>query len=120
MRVLTFFAAVAMATLGTGASPAAAGSACGQDGVAVLCVTATPVQDVLALRYQVSQADGPGAYSIYYVDANGGPPSIPQTVGPLGFQQLVAGTLFAGLNHCYTVHLDSAPGTSLAVGPVCQ
>jgi len=120
MRSLTFVAAAAMATVVLAASPAAAGSACGQDGVAVLCVTATPVQDVLDLRYQVIQADGPGTYSVYDVDAAGGPPSTAQTVGPLGYQELVTGSLFAGLNHCYTVHLDSAPGTSLVVGPVCQ
>jgi hypothetical protein len=120
MRGLTFAAAAALATVGFAASPAAAGSACGLDGVAVLCVTATPVQDVLALHYQVIQADGPGTYSVYYIDANGGPSSNPQTVGPLSSQQLVAGTLFAGLDHCYNVHLDSAPGTSLVVGPVCQ
>lgn len=120
MRGAALAAAVAMTTMWLGTPPAAAaGSACGQDGVAVLCVTATPVQDVLALNYQVIQADGPGTYSLYYVDANGGPPSNAQTIGPLGSRQLVVGSLFAGLNHCYTVHLDSAPGTALVVGPVC-
>jgi hypothetical protein len=102
------------------ASPAAAGSACGQDGVAILCVTAQQSQDALALNYQVTQSDGPGLYSVYYVDANGGSPSNPQTVGPLGYQSLVLGALYGQLNHCYNVHLDSGPGTSLVVGPVCQ
>ena len=120
MRSLTLAVAVAMAAVGLVASPAAAGSACGQDGVAILCVTAQQSQDALALNYQVTQYDGPGVYSVYYVDANGGSPSNAQTVGPLGYQSLVLGTLYGQLNHCYNVHLDSAPGTSLVVGPVCQ
>jgi hypothetical protein len=117
---MTLAAAVAVATVGLAASPAAAGSACGQDGVAILCVTATQVQDTLALNYQVTQTDGPGTYSVYYVDADGGTPSTAQTVGPLGFQALAMGSLYAQLTHCYNVHLDSVPGTSLVVGPVCQ
>ena len=121
MRRLTLAVAVAMAAVGFMASPAAAaGSACGQDGVAILCVTARQSQDALALNYQVTQYDGPGLYSVYYVDANGGSPSNAQTVGPLGYQNLAMGTLYGQLNHCYNVHLDSAPGTSLVVGPVCQ
>jgi hypothetical protein len=117
---MTLAAAIAMATVGLAASPAAAGSACGQDGIAILCVTAQQSQDALALNYQVTQADGPGTYSVYYVDVDGGPPSIAQAVGPLGFQALAMGSLYGQLNHCYNVHLDSAPGTSLVVGPVCQ
>jgi hypothetical protein len=120
MRTLTLALAVAMATVGLMASPAAAGSACGQDGVAILCVTAQQTQDVLALNYQVTQKDGPGIYSAYYVDATGGSPSNSQAVGPLGYQSLALGALYGQLNHCYNVHLDSAPGTSLVVGPVCQ
>lgn len=120
MRGLTIAAAVAMATIGFAASPAEAQSACGQDGVAIMCVTAEPAQDVLALNYQVTQGDGPGTYSVYYVDADSGAQSAAQPVGPLGFQQLSLGSLYAQLDHCYNVHLESAPGTSLVVGPVCQ
>jgi hypothetical protein len=83
-------------------------------------VTALPSQDALALDYQVTQSDGPGVYSVYYVDANGGLPSAAEPVGPLGFQQLSLGSLYGQLAHCYNVHLDSDPGTSLVVGPVCQ
>ena len=119
MRV-TLAAAVAVATVGLAASPAAAGSACGRDGVAILCVAALPSQDSLGLQYQVTQSDGPGVYSIYDVDAAGGEPSAAQPVGPLGFQSLVLGSLYGALGHCYNVHLDSAAGTSLVVGPVCQ
>lgn len=117
---VTLAATVAVAAVGLTAWPAAAGSACGQDGVAILCVTATPSQDALGLDYQVTQADGPGVYSIYYIDAEGGDPSAAQPVGPLGYHSLVLGSLFGQLGHCYNVHLDSAADTSLVVGPVCQ
>jgi hypothetical protein len=120
MRRLALALVVAGAAGWLSASPAAAGSACGQDGVATLCVTARQVQDVLAIDYQVSQYDGPGTYSLYYVDATGGSPSTSTTIGPLGFQGLSMGTLYAELDHCYNVHLDSTPGTALVVGPVCQ
>lgn len=122
MRGLTLAAAVAvsMATAAVAASPAEAQSACGQDGVAIMCVTAEPTQDVLALNYQVTQSDGPGTYSVYYTDADSGLQSAAQAVGPLGFQQLSLGSLYGQLDHCYNVHLDSDPGTSLVVGPVCQ
>ena len=120
MRRLALATAIAVATAGLAASPAAAGSACGQDGVAVLCATAQQTQDVLALNYQITQVDGPGTYSLYTVDAADGTQSTAQTVGPLGFRSLVTGTLYGQINHCYTVHLDGAAGTSLVVGPVCQ
>jgi len=120
MRGAMLAMAAAMAAVGLAASPAEANSACNQDGTAVLCVTAAQSQDVLALNYQVTQNDGPGSYSVYYVDAVGGPPSAAQPVGPLSYQQLALGSLFGQLNHCYNVHLDSTPGTSLVVGPVCQ
>ncbi|HEU5333621.1 MAG TPA: hypothetical protein VFU73_12660 [Actinocrinis sp.] len=111
--------AAAFATVGLTAAPAAAASACSQDGVAVLCVTAKQSGDVLALGFQVTQADGPGVYSVYDVDAGGGAASNAQTVGPLSARALATGSLFGQLGHCYTVYLDSAPGTSLVVGPVC-
>jgi hypothetical protein len=120
MRGVVLAVAAAIAAVGYAASPAAAGSACGQDGVAILCVTAVQSQNTLALNYQVTQADGPGSYSVYYIDAAGGPPSTPQPVGPLRFQALTTGSLFGQLTHCYNVHLDSHPGTALVVGPVCQ
>ncbi len=120
MRGATFATAVAMAAVGLAASPAQANSICNQDGVAIFCVTGAQTQDVLALNYQVTQSDGPGLYSVYYVDAAGGSPSVPAQVGPLSFQQLMLGSLYGQLNHCYNVHLDSTPGTSLVVGPVCQ
>lgn len=118
MRGATLAAAVVTAIVGP-AAPAMAGSACGQDGVAILCVTAAQAQDQLALEYQVTQSDGPGTYSVYYVDAAGGPASTAQPIGPLAFQELALGSLYAPLNRCYNVHLESAPGTSLVVGPVC-
>ena len=121
MRTGVLAVAVAVAAVGLAASPAGAGSAvCGQDGIAVLCVTATQAADVLSLNYQVTQADGPGAYSVYYVDADGGDPSTTKTVGPLSARAQAVGSLFGQLGHCYAVHLDSAPGTSLVVGPICQ
>src|ERR1051326_4576854 len=92
-----------MAWLG-GATPAGA-TTCSQDGVALLCANAMPVQDVLALQYQVTQVDGPGSYSVYYAETITGTQSIPQSVGPIGYQQTVTGTLYAGTGKCYNIFL---------------
>jgi hypothetical protein len=109
--------ATIMAWLG-GATPASA-TTCSQDGVALLCVNATPVQDVLALQYQITQVDGPGSYSIHYVETVSGTQSNPQSAGPIGYQQTVTGTLYAGLGKCYNLFLTSTAGTSNVAGPVC-
>jgi hypothetical protein len=118
MRRAVLATAIAMAAVGLPASPAAA-SVCSQDGVARNCVDAMQSQDVLALNSTIAQFDGPGLYSLYYVDTDTGTPGIVHTVGPLGYPNAATGTLYAQLNHCYDVHLDSAPGTSLVVPSVC-
>jgi hypothetical protein len=119
MRTAVLVVAVALATAGLAASPAAAATVCGQDGAASLCADAAASADALAIHFQVTQTDGPGTYLVYYVDTVSGLPGPANPVGPLGYQAVAAGTLYAHLNHCYDVHLDSAPGTSLVVGSVC-
>ena len=101
------------------AAPANASSTCTQDGVAQLCASATPVQDVMAIDWGVTQFDGPGNYSVHYVDQNTGQPSTPQQVGPLPYQVVASGRQYGSLNHCFVVVLTSPPGTSLATSPVC-
>lgn len=119
-RRIALAVAAALVCAGHGAGPAAAtDNTCGQDGVAVLCVSSQPVQDVLAIRYQITQQDGPGTYSLYYVSTSTGASSKPQTIGPLAYQDTASGTLYAGLSDCYDVYLTSASGTSLVAGPVC-
>jgi hypothetical protein len=113
------FAAVGSVAVGSAASPVGASTACGDDGMAGLCVDSGPRQDALGLTYRITQADGPGAYSVYYEDADTGVASVPHEVGPLAFQQSASGTLLAPLNHCYDIHLDSDAGSALIVGPVC-
>ena len=102
------------------AAPAYAGeTVCVQDGVARLCATAEMVQDVTAINYDVTQQDGPGSYQIHYVDLNNGVTSMPQSVGPLPYQQHGFGTMFGELGHCFRVILTSAAGTDLQASPVC-
>lgn len=101
------------------ATPASATSTCTQDGVAQLCAAASMVQDVTAIDWGITQLDGPGNYSVYYVDQTTGQPSTPQQVGPLPYQVVVSGRQYGALNHCFVVVLTSPPGTSLASSPVC-
>lgn len=103
----------------TGVPAGARAATCGNDGVAELCASTLPSQDSLAIDYQVTQLDGPGIYSVLYTDTDSGQSSLPQTVGPLAYQAVGSGTLYAQIQHCYNVTLTSAPGTSLTVGPVC-
>lgn len=112
-------AAVVAADAWQFAAPASATSTCTQDGVAQLCASATPVQDVMAIDWGVTQLDGPGSYSVYYVDQNTGQPSTPQQVGPLPYQVVASGRQYGALNHCFVVVLTSPAGTSLATSPVC-
>jgi hypothetical protein len=138
MRGTVFTAAMTAATLvagpvaaiGSAASAAAAAApvgapagvraaTCGNDGVTDLCASTLPSQDSLAIDYQVTQLDGPGTYSVLYTDTASGQSSLPQAVGPLAYQAVGSGTLYAQIQHCYDVTLTSAPGTSLTVGPVC-
>ena len=100
-------------------SDAARAATCAGDGVAMLCANALPSQDNTAINYQVTQMDGPGIYSIYYTNTNTGVSSQAQVVGPLGYQSTATGVLYAAIQQCYNVTLNSAPGTSLTVGPVC-
>jgi hypothetical protein len=101
------------------AAPASATSSCVQDGVAQLCATATPVQDVMAIDWGVTQMDGPGNYSVYYVDQTTGQPSTPQQITSLPYQVVVSGRQYGSLTHCFVMVLTSPPGTSLATNPVC-
>lgn len=123
MRTKWFVAALAAAAVTTDAwlfaTPASATSTCTQDGVAQLCASAAPVQDVMAIDWGVTQLDGPGNYSVYYVDQTTGQPSTPQQVGPLPFQVVASGRQYGSLNHCFVVVLTSPPGTSLSTSPVC-
>jgi hypothetical protein len=109
---------VASAAVGSSAAPAAAAGACAQDGAAVLCVT-TVAQDSLAITYHVTQTDGPGRYTFYYVDTSTGVVSPTQAIGPLDYQEVAMGTVFARLNRCYDVHLDGTAGTSVVITQVC-
>ena len=118
-KVLAVGLAAASAA-GVSASPAAADSSCASDGVATLCVTAKESQDAQALSYQITQTDGPGTYLLYYVDRETGEASNPRTIGPLAYQAVVSGNLFARVSHCYDVHLDGTPGSSLVLTPTCR
>jgi hypothetical protein len=112
--------AVALAGVGLAASPASAtATVCQQDGVAELCASSIATQDVLTINYQVTQFDGPGTYSAYYVSESTSNASTAQTVGPLGYQGTASSTFHAAPGDCYDVHLDSSAGTSLVTGPVC-
>lgn len=112
--------AVALAGVGLAASPASAtATVCQQDGLAQLCASSTATQDVLTIDYQVTQFDGPGTYSAYYVSESTGASSAAQTVGPLAYQGTASSSFYAALGACYDVHLDSSAGTSLVTGPVC-
>lgn len=113
--------AVALAGVGLAASPAAADtpSTCQQDGVAQLCASSTSTPDNLAINYTVTQFDGPGTYSAYYVSTSTGASSTSQTVGPLVYQGTASSTFYAALSDCYNVYLISSAGTSLVTGPVC-
>jgi hypothetical protein len=120
VRRVASAAAAALAGLGFTAAPAAAtDTTCGDDGLAALCVSSRPAQDVLAIRYQITQEDGPGTYSLYDVSTSTGVSSVPQSIGPLAYQGTANGTLYAGLTDCYNVYLTSTTGTSLVAGPVC-
>lgn len=121
----TIFAAAAVAAgaglAGTGAAgPAsAAAPACGGDGTATLCVRTAPAPDSLALTVTVTQLDGPGVYSVFFTNTSTGVSSAPLAVGPLAYQASESSTLYVPTQHCYTVTLADASGTSLTVGPVC-
>lgn len=126
MRTKRFIAGAAMVAAAVTieaymfAAPASAASTCTSDGVAQLCAGANPVQDVTAVDWGVTQLDGPGSYSVYYVDQNTGQPSTPQQVGPMPYQVVVSGRQYGALNHCFVVVLTSPAGTSLATSPVCD
>ena len=107
----------ASAQAGVPAAPRAA--TCNNDGVAMLCATTLPSQDSTAINYQVTQLDGPGTYTVTYTDTTTGQTSQPQNVGPLSYQGVASGTLYARIQRCYNVTLVSTPGTSLTAGPVC-
>ena len=111
--------AASMATAVFGWADVADADSCNQDGVSLLCVSASPTMDVLTIRYQVTQQDGPGAYSIYDVDTVSGVASNPVAVGPIANQATVNGTLHAALTHCYNVYLASDAGPVDIAGPVC-
>lgn len=122
MRTTRFAAALAAAAIVTEAwlaAPASATSTCTSDGVARLCATATQVQDLTAIDWGVTELDGPGSYSVYYVDQTTSQPSTPQQVGPLPYQVVVSGRQYGALTHCFVVVLTSLPGTSLSSSPVC-
>lgn len=119
LRILLPATALAVTVMGVAVPNASAASTCQQDGVATLCANAMSQQDVVAIGYQVTQFDGPGAYTLYYVSDTTGASSDPRNIGPLGYQGTVSGTMYAALDDCYEVHLDSASGTSLVAGPVC-
>lgn len=112
-------AAVAAAAMGFAVPHAAATTTCAQNEAAALCASATTQTGAAAIGYEVTQLDGPGSYSVYYVSDTTGTVSNALAVGPLGFGNTAAGTFYAGLNDCYHVHLDSPSGVSLIVGPVC-
>ena len=119
MRRAVLAAVVALAAVGSAAAPARAAADCADDGVASLCATAKASGDALALQYQIVQSDGPGTYSLYYVDTTTGTTSPSRAIGPLDYQQGDSGTFMVNIGHCYDVHLDSVPGTSLVVSQVC-
>lgn len=119
LRMLLPAAALAMTVTGATAPNASAASTCQQDGIATLCANAMDQQDVVAISYQVTQYDGPGTYTVYYVSDTTDEPSNPRSVGPLGYQGTASGTMYAAQDDCYHVHLDSTSGTRLAAGPVC-
>lgn len=120
MRRLAGATALALAGAGLSAAPAGAtGGTCSQDGVAMLCAASEPQQDVLAIKYQITQMDGPGTYTLYYISTSTGASSQMQAVGPLTYHGTATGTLYAGLTDCYNVYLTSGPGTALVAGPVC-
>lgn len=97
----------------------ASAASCSTDGVAQLCATTTPGGDSVNIDWGVTQLDGPGSYSIHYVDQNTGLPSNPVPVGPLAYQKAASGQLFGALTHCFVVVLTSPAGTTLTSGPVC-
>ena len=128
----TVFTAAVLATVGLTAAHASALSStrtsmptgvrsptCNSDGVASLCVSTLDTQDVTAINYQVTQLDGPGSYTVTNTNTTSGQTSLPQTVGPLAYQGVGAGTFYAQIQRCYNVTLVSTPGTSLTAGPVC-
>ena len=112
-------AAVAVAAMGFAVPRAAAATTCEQNEAAILCASATDQPTTAAIGYEVTQLDGPGSYSVYYVSDATGAVSNALAVGPLDFQGTAAGTFYAGQSVCYHVHLDSASGPNLIVGPVC-
>ncbi|NBE52410.1 hypothetical protein [Streptomyces boluensis] len=102
------------------ASPAHAGQTlCHQDGVVKLCASAQEVMDVTAIRYDVTQLDGPGSYDIHYVDLTSGFTSTPQPVSQLKFMETKGGYVYGSIQHCFRVILTSPAGTELEVQPVC-
>lgn len=108
-----------VALAATAQRAAATATSCKSDGLAELCASSLTQQDVVAINYQVTQLDGPGTYTLYYTSTNTGVSSVTHTIGPLAYQQTVSGTLYAGLNDCYDLYLDSSAGTSLVTGPLC-
>lgn len=112
-------AALAVAAMGFAVPHAAATTTCDQNEAAVLCASVTDQPTSAAISYEVTQLDGPGSYSVYYVSDANGAVSNAIAVGPLDNQATAAGTFYAGLSACYHVHLDSPSGVALVVGPVC-
>ncbi len=118
LTVVGLTAAHASALTGAPVEPRAA-TACGSDGVATLCVSASAPQDSTLLNYQVTQQDGPGSYTVSYTDTTTSQISASHNVGPLAYQAVGSGTLYGALQDCFTMTLVSTSGTSLTAGPVC-
>lgn len=121
---VTHDASHASAAAAAGGAPSAAGGArtaavCKNDGTATLCASTFPSQDATAINYQVTQQDGPGSYSVFYTNLTSGVSSPLRSVGPLGYQNVTSGVMYAAIQRCYNVTLSGNSGTPIVVGPVC-
>jgi hypothetical protein len=112
-------AGAALAGSHAGVVHAATATDCEQDGLVMLCADTKAASDAVALEYEITQSDGPGTYTLYYVDARTGAKGPVRDIDPLANGQVVDGALLAHVGHCYDLHLDSVEGTSVVVPSLC-
>lgn len=113
------FAGAALTGSSAGAARAATATDCEQNGLVMICADTKAAADAVALEYEITQLDGPGVYTLYYVDTRTGAKGPARDVGPLDNGEVVDGTLFAHVGHCYDLHLDDTEGTSVVVPSLC-
>lgn len=113
------FAGAALIGSPAGVAHAATTTSCSQNGLVMLCASTRAAMDAVALDYEITQFDGPGAYTLYYVDSVTGARGPAVGIGPLDNGAVVDGTLFATVGHCYNLHLDDVQGTLVVVSSLC-